>query len=166
MIGAYITFLSRHEWLLGRRGEEMSSSLLQTIVLNVGLGFAMPMIDNWAHIGGAVGGAITAYYLGPRLYMTDLPSDQGGIRIMVDRPIVRLPSYFEALPDTIDNVWDQTLQQFRILRYKLETGTLFQTQDHPSSQPWKSFPNHHSRRPARRRPLVTPNRSIKPRIVD
>ena len=100
MLGAYVCFLSRHDWLLGRTGEDINSRLMQTIVLNVGLGLISPMIDNWAHLGGAIGGFAMAYYTGPRLYMVDTP-ERG--RLVVDRPILRLPRNIESMSETNGN---------------------------------------------------------------
>lgn len=146
MIGAYVTFLSRHDWLLGRAGEDMSSRLIQTIVLNVGLGFITPMIDNYAHIGGAIGGAAMAYLIGPRLYLTDIP--QGG-RLVVDRPIVRLPRHIESMPERLAEKGQRIIRRMQVVRYKADL----------KDQPWRRSPNQFRRREA-------PNRSIKPGPVD
>lgn len=146
MVGAYITFLSRHDWLLGRAGDEMSSRLMQTIVLNVGLGLITPMIDNWAHMGGAVGGAAVAYLIGPRLYLTDTPHHG---RLVVDRPIVRLPRQIESIPENVADRWQRIMRRMQIIRYKADL----------KDQPWRSPRNQQQRRNA-------PNRSIKPKPVD
>ena len=145
MVGAYVTFLSRHDWLLGRAGEDMNSRLMQTIILNVGLGFVTPMIDNWAHIGGAIGGAAMAYFIGPRLNLTDMP--QGG-RLVVDRPIIRMPRHIEAIPERVGKRWERIMRRLQVVRHKADL----------KDQPWRS-PNRQRRRAA-------PNRSIKPRPVD
>ena len=138
-----MTFLSRHDWLLGRAGEEMSSRLMQTIVLNVGLGVVAPMIDNWAHIGGALGGAFMAYLIGPRLYLTDTPQ---GVRLVVDRPVLRLPRHIESIPDKVGEKWQRIMRRMQVVRYKADL----------KDQPWR---NQMRRRQA-------PNRSIKPGPVD
>ena len=65
-VGAYFVFLNRNEWLLGSAGENMSTAIAQTLLFNVVLGMMNPMIDNWAHLGGAMGGAAMAYYFGPK----------------------------------------------------------------------------------------------------
>ena len=138
-------FLSRHDWLLGRAGEDMNSRLTQTIVLNVGLGLVTPMIDNWAHVGGAIGGATMAYFVGPRLYLTDMP--QGG-RLVVDRPIIRLPRNIESIPEKMGEKWERIMRRMKVVGYKADL----------KDQPWRS-PNRQQRRNA-------PNRSIKPGRVD
>lgn len=146
MVGAYVIFLSRHDWLLGRSGEDMNSRLMQTIILNVGLGMINPVIDNWAHIGGAVGGAAMAYFIGPRLYLTDVP--HGG-RLVVDRPILRLPRHIESIPETIGDKWQRIMRRMHVIRYQKDL----------KDQPWRAAPNQQPKRDA-------PNRSIKPGPVD
>jgi len=142
VIGAYTVFLSRNDWLLGNFGEAMNSRLMQTMMMNIGLGFINPSIDNWGHIGGALGGAVMAFYVGPRLYMTDLP---GGGRMVVDRPLIRLPRSIERVPDRIGSLAERISRRVRIDRY---------LQDRPTP-PWQQ-------RQQRRKPAV-PNRSIKPK---
>mgnify|MGYP005863872995 CR=1 FL=1 len=146
MLGAYICFLSRHDWLLGRTGEDMNSRLMQTVVLNVGFGLISPMIDNWAHFGGAVGGFTMAYFTGPRLYMVDLP-ERG--RLVVDRPILRLPREIESIPEKLGDKWQRIMRRMQVVRYKADL----------KDQPWRRSPNYQQRRNA-------PNRSIKPGRVD
>ena len=50
--------------------------------LNLVMGLMNPMIDNWGHLGGLVGGGAAAYYFGPRLHLMNIP--EGG-RLLVDR---------------------------------------------------------------------------------
>ena len=45
-------------------GNVLKSQLIPLIVLNLGLGFVMPGIDNAAHIGGLIGGTIITKSLG------------------------------------------------------------------------------------------------------
>ena len=123
----------------------MSSRLMQTIVLNVGLGFITPMIDNWAHIGGAVGGAAMAYLIGPRLYLTERP--QGG-KLVVDRPIVRLPRHIESIPERMAEKWQRIMRRMQVVRYKADL----------KDQPWRNYQQQQRR--------AAPNRSIKPGPVD
>jgi len=82
IIGAQLVFLSRNDWLLGQQGERMQSAILQTVGLNLVMGLMNPMIDNWGHLGGLVGGGAAAYYFGPRLHLMNIP--EGG-RLLVDR---------------------------------------------------------------------------------
>ncbi|KAL7580056.1 hypothetical protein ACA910_005041 [Epithemia clementina (nom. ined.)] len=142
ILGAYTVFLARHEWLLGRVGERMSSQLMQTAFLNIALGFANPSIDNWGHIGGFVGGCAMAYYVGPRLYMTSRFDDFDN-KFIIDRPILRLPRPIESIPDKIGNIANTISQKVRLDRL-LNGGS--------SSRPWQQ----------RRPPKDRPRWSIKP----
>jgi len=51
------------------------------------LGFSSPNIDNWGHIGGAIGGATMAYLFGPNLYLMDMGMGPASLR-MVDVPLI------------------------------------------------------------------------------
>lgn len=55
VISAYYVFLSRLDWMLGAMGERMSTSIATTLLTNVAFGFMMPTIDNYGHLGGALG---------------------------------------------------------------------------------------------------------------
>jgi membrane associated rhomboid family serine protease len=98
IISAYYFFLARNEWILGVSAEQMTTSLGSTLLMNAAMGAMNPVIDNWAHLGGALGGAAMAYYFGPRLYYCDLDN---GKRIVVDRPMVRLPKQIESIPANV-----------------------------------------------------------------
>jgi rhomboid protease GluP len=64
VFAAYLLFLNRNEWLLGEQGQQMASQVTQVIGVNLLLGLINPVIDNWGHMGGAIGGAFMAYYFG------------------------------------------------------------------------------------------------------
>jgi hypothetical protein len=105
LVGAYYTFLNRNEHLFGYSAQMQQSALLETIGMNVLLGLTNPMIDNWGHAGGFVGGAVMSYLFGPKLYMARVPAgddslDAGGFglgKVVVDRPTVaiRVPLVIE-----------------------------------------------------------------------
>ena len=144
VVGAYFVFLNRNDWLLGSYGQAMTNAITQTIAANIFLGAINPVIDNWAHLGGALGGAAMAYVFGPRLYLAEFP---GGGRVVVDRPIVRLPRSLEALPGRVGHGFQRIARRMQVGRY---------TFDLPD-KPWRN-----KRRPTR---VNTPNRSIKPAKV-
>lgn len=112
VLGAYAVFLMRHDWLLGREGEEMSTRLVQTAFANIALGFLHPSIDNWGHIGGFVGGGLMAYFFGPRLFITEYR----GVRTVIDQPIWRLPRSLESIPTRMSDSVGQAVQRLRILQ--------------------------------------------------
>ncbi|CAB9516900.1 RHOMBOID-like protein 10, chloroplastic [Seminavis robusta] len=142
IIGAQLVFLARNDWLLGRQGESMQSAILQTVVLNLVVGGMSPMIDNWAHLGGLVGGGAAAYYFGPRLYLLELP--EGG-RFLVDKPVVRFPREIESIPEKV-------AKRFRRMTRRMQVNERVHDM---TDKPWRkpSQPPRHS----------VPNRSIKPK---
>jgi membrane associated rhomboid family serine protease len=56
LMGAYYAFLSQNEHLLGQSGRDAMGRVSGTFAMNVIFGLASPRIDNWAHMGGALGG--------------------------------------------------------------------------------------------------------------
>lgn len=144
VFGAYFVFLTRNDWLLGDYGAVMTNSITQTMAMNLLLGALNPVIDNWAHLGGALGGAAMAYWFGPRLYVTELP--ESGRQVLVDRPVIRLPRAVEQLPEQLGNSVDRIWQQIPKLPQQ-------------STKPWRSGD---FRRP---KPYL-PTRSLKPLPVD
>jgi membrane associated rhomboid family serine protease len=143
VVGAYYVFLNRNEWLLGGRADAVTSSITQTIGLNVVLGFMNPMIDNWGHIGGALGGAGMAYFFGPRLFLAELPAPVGGNTI-VDMPIYRLPASIETLPAKVGKRWERMARRMHIMRHHADAP----------ARPWQR-----QQAPPRRQ---LPTRSVKP----
>jgi membrane associated rhomboid family serine protease len=85
--------------LFGTAGESGMRALQQTFITNLAYGLLSPAIDNWGHFGGAIGGAAAAYAIGPRLYVSQ--SMYNGRKILVDKPLVRVPKYVESLPQRI-----------------------------------------------------------------
>jgi membrane associated rhomboid family serine protease len=148
VFGAYYVFLNRHEWLLGQQGEQMTAQVTQVIAMNLFLGLINPVIDNWGHLGGAIGGAAMAYYFGPRLFLTELPNEGG--RIVVDKPVYRLPRVYEAIPERLGKLVRRMTRRMRVDRHKSEM----------SPKPWRQ---QGGSSPRRRDPRSAPNRSIKPR---
>ncbi|EEC47133.1 predicted protein [Phaeodactylum tricornutum CCAP 1055/1] len=145
VVGAYYVFLTRNEWLLGPAGQSVTSSITQTMLFNIFLGALNPVIDNWAHLGGALGGAAMGYYFGPRLYLVELP--EGG-RIVMDRPIARLPRNIESIPGNLAGQIKRITRRMQVERYKTEMPT----------RPWQQRQQHMRQ--------TAPNRSIKPGPVD
>jgi Rhomboid family len=147
VVGAYYVFLTRNEWLLGQAGQAMTSSITQTMLFNVFLGTINPVVDNWGHFGGLLGGAAMAYYFGPRLYLAEFPS---GGRIAVDRPIVRLPRHIESIPENVSDQIKRITRRMKVQAYKADMP----------ARPWQQ------RQKWQRMRQATPNRSIKPGPVD
>ncbi len=70
VFGGQIVFLYRHRKLLGRAGQAQMRQMMLIAAMNFAVGLASSLspqgvsIDNWAHIGGFVGGLILASYIG------------------------------------------------------------------------------------------------------
>mmetsp|Transcript_10373 Transcript_10373/g.19402 ORF Transcript_10373/g.19402 Transcript_10373/m.19402 type:complete len:465 (-) Transcript_10373:5488-6882(-) len=117
LMGAYYTFLSRNEHLFGSSGQLMMGRVASTLGMNVLFGMMSPSIDNWAHIGGGIGGVAMATTFGPKLYYMMLPS---GGRIVVDKPAVRLPPAIESIPGKIGKRLRRIKRRMQVERYQSE----------------------------------------------
>lgn len=147
MAGFYV-FLNRNDWLLGNNGRAYSDAITQTLLINLVLDAMNPMVDNWGHLGGAIGGAAMAYYFGPRLFLAELP---GGGRAVVDKPILRLPRSLESIPERSTNFFNRMTRRMQIWRYQADLP----------SRPWRPKSNPQN---IRQRSIDAPNRSIKPKL--
>ena len=107
LVGAYYTFLARNSDIFGRSGRAQKGALLETIGINLVLGMTNPVIDNWGHIGGFIGGVGMSWLIGPKLYVARVPLDSDGEfqagRIVVDRPTLSLRKP-DFINDGMDNV--------------------------------------------------------------
>ena len=64
LIGAEGIFLYQNRQLLGNQVRRAINNVIFIVVLNLVLGLS-PGIDNWAHVGGLMGGLIFAWFAGP-----------------------------------------------------------------------------------------------------
>lgn len=62
------------ERLFGKAADQHRGAVTSTKAANLIMGPVSPMIDNWAHFGGTLGGAVMAYTFGVRLYVAGLPN--------------------------------------------------------------------------------------------
>jgi len=76
--GALAVFFYRHRELMGDYSERVLNQLGMNLLINFGFGLLSRSIDNWAHFGGMLGGAIVAWLLGPRLVLRR--SEEGDAR--------------------------------------------------------------------------------------
>jgi rhomboid protease GluP len=69
LIGALgvVYYLSRR--LFGEFGQQQLGMLITVLMINLFMGFSTPRIDNFAHLGGLVGGLIAGWLLTPRLVL-------------------------------------------------------------------------------------------------
>jgi len=66
LIGALAAFFALHRRQLGSWGQRRLANILFLIAINLFLGFTQTWIDNWAHIGGLLGGLGLGLALTPR----------------------------------------------------------------------------------------------------
>eukprot|EP00533_Pseudo-nitzschia_delicatissima_P006698 CAMPEP_0116087994 /NCGR_PEP_ID=MMETSP0327-20121206/5644_1 /TAXON_ID=44447 /ORGANISM="Pseudo-nitzschia delicatissima, Strain B596" /LENGTH=393 /DNA_ID=CAMNT_0003579067 /DNA_START=146 /DNA_END=1327 /DNA_ORIENTATION=- len=160
VMGGLYVFLSRNDWVMGQQGEAYSSAITQTLLINLFMGAVNPMVDNWGHIGGAIGGAAMSWYFGPRLYLAELPiSEVETRRVIVDKPIVRLPSSIENIPKKIGKGVGRATRRIKIWGYV----------ENLPDKPWRrNRRTGHQGKPIdyRRRQQTAPNRSIKPKLPE
>ena len=86
-----------------------------------------------------------AIVFGPKLSVLGLP---GGGRIIVDKPIIRLPAGIESLPGSMSKRFRRARLRMQVDRYVSEL----------SAKPWRRRQGRRPRRPIRR----TNNKPIRP----
>ncbi|KAJ1490419.1 hypothetical protein T484DRAFT_3343379 [Baffinella frigidus] len=87
LVGALGVFFGRHQDILDTKGP--LNSVLQCAAINLAFGLIPgSRIDQWGHIGGALGGALVAYLIGPRLEQRRAPARLGGYMYYIDRPLI------------------------------------------------------------------------------
>ena len=64
LLAAYGILAYRNQKTFGARGKAMVQNALQVIIINLFIGLT-PGIDNWGHLGGALGGIALAWLAGP-----------------------------------------------------------------------------------------------------
>ena len=136
LMGAYYVFLDRNERLIGGYGRSGVKAVTGTIATNIAYGFINPMIDNWGHIGGAIGGAAMAYNFGPKLFVMAFPD---GRRIVVDKPNIRLPKQIQK----IGNSFRRKLNDHGGKSWGQQTH--YQSKDPLPSKPWGQSSSSSSR---------------------
>jgi rhomboid protease GluP len=66
LAGAITVYFFKYRENFGARGRAILQNMLVIIGFNLVLGYSMPGIDNWGHIGGLIGGALMAVGLLPQ----------------------------------------------------------------------------------------------------
>lgn len=83
LLGAQFVYLYQHRKLLGVGGRRQMNALIQLLAINLIFGFvtnaagAAVRIDNWAHIGGALGGLALAFGIAPLFIVRSHPEIPG-----------------------------------------------------------------------------------------
>jgi rhomboid protease GluP len=65
IIGALAAFFLHNRRTFGELGRRQLSSLASVIAINLLLGFTIPGIDNWGHLGGLLSGFLLGLFLSP-----------------------------------------------------------------------------------------------------
>lgn len=66
LVAAEGIFLYQNRELFGSRFRGAITNIIFVVVFNLGLGQAIPNIDNWGHVGGLLGGLIFAWFAAPK----------------------------------------------------------------------------------------------------
>lgn len=74
LVAAEAIFFYQNKDLFGSYSRQAISNAVFIIVINLFIGLA-PMIDNWGHIGGLLGGAIFAWFAGPKWMAVGIPPE-------------------------------------------------------------------------------------------
>jgi rhomboid protease GluP len=72
LLGANAVFAYRNRELFGSQAQRALRSMISIALVNLIIGLT-PGIDNWGHLGGLMGGAISASLGGPVLEITGTP---------------------------------------------------------------------------------------------
>ncbi|MEO0561448.1 MAG: rhomboid family intramembrane serine protease, partial [Chloroflexota bacterium] len=68
LLGAQMLYFLRYRDVLGAYAQNALRQYGFLLLINLGFGLAVPNIDNTAHVGGLIGGAVLGYLLAPELY--------------------------------------------------------------------------------------------------
>jgi len=74
LLGAEGIFIYQHRKLIGEQFKVALRQIIQVALGNLVIGFMIPGIDNWGHIGGLIGGALYTWFGGPNFLISDSPS--------------------------------------------------------------------------------------------
>ena len=85
LIGAQGVFLYRHRQLFGERGRRGLQQVIFIALINFFIGL-QGNIDNWAHLGGLLGGLALSWVLGPAWRVEPAPLAPGQL-VVVDQPV-------------------------------------------------------------------------------
>lgn len=95
VVGAFGVYLLLNRRLLGRYGRQAFTSVAFIVLVNVVIGMTVTGIDNAAHVGGLVAGALSALALAPRerVYLAMAAPHFGAPRVgltTTQKPVVRV----------------------------------------------------------------------------
>jgi rhomboid protease GluP len=74
LIGAQAVFFYQNRKLFGGQARQAIGNTVFIIAINLFIGLS-PGIDNWGHVGGLLGGAMFAWFAGPRWMLAGTPPE-------------------------------------------------------------------------------------------
>jgi rhomboid protease GluP len=74
LVAAEVIFFYQNRKLFGSQAKQAISNAVFIIAINLFIGLT-PGIDNWGHVGGLLGGAMFAWFAGPRWEVTGISPD-------------------------------------------------------------------------------------------
>ena len=80
ILGAFAAYFVVHRDTLGEMGRRNLTGLATIAAINLAIGLFIPNIDNWAHLGGLVGGFVIGLALAPRYRYELIDSPFGAVR--------------------------------------------------------------------------------------
>jgi len=80
LVGAYSLFIVIHRKAFRREGIPALSWLVLIIGINLGIGLIIPNVDNYAHVGGFLGGCVLGWFFAP-FY---IPRIEEGKTVLID----------------------------------------------------------------------------------
>ncbi|MBN1679516.1 MAG: rhomboid family intramembrane serine protease [Anaerolineae bacterium] len=93
IFGAEMVYFYQNRHLHGQAGKNHLRQLVILMLFNLGLGLFSSAtdfrIDNAGHIGGLVGGAVLAWFIGPEYQVTADPTSTVGLRVVDGNPAQR-----------------------------------------------------------------------------
>jgi rhomboid protease GluP len=94
LLGVMVAYFRRHHETFGERGRQRLLNLLAVAGFNLVLGFTVPGIDNLAHLGGMISGAILGWFLAPEYHVE---IDDRGLPYVADGTSLRSHWWVVAL---------------------------------------------------------------------
>jgi rhomboid protease GluP len=94
LLGTMVAYFRRHRETFGAWGRQRLLNLVGVAAFNLVLGFTVPGIDNLAHLGGLLSGAILGWGLAPQY---EVRMDQAGQPHVADRVSLRARWWVVAL---------------------------------------------------------------------
>ena len=141
ILGALAAYFLVHRSALGEMGRRNLTGLVTVAAINLAIGLVIPGIDNWAHLGGLVGGFIMGAALAPR-YMYELIGTPYGVarRIAAQIPLgarwFAVPAFAVLLAGLLwyagSDVSDEQQSRIHVVRAErlLEEGDANQALEH------------------------------------